>query len=200
MRVTDSITADAKPEILRWADVLASPPTKLLMVERALKTLARGKATGYQLYKMCRIATSVNFYDYKDETSYLHHVLSPIFRREKPIVDPHANINPFHPIIKYGTSYGLGRRKTAIAQAWVTPGSGRFDINGMGHLEYFKNHIDIFKIAHPLKVSGAFGQFDVKVKVRGGGTSGQADAIALAVARALSRFVPGIGRFFRKSE
>ena len=66
-------------------------------------------------------------------------------------------------------------------------------INGRSHLEYFTNEEDIETIGLPLSLTNSLQQFDVKVSVDGGGTSGQRDAIKLGLARALGNFVPGFG-------
>lgn len=81
---------------------------------------------------------------------------------------------------------GTGRRKTAIARVRLFPGSGDFVVNGKSAEEYFGAR-DLFHkmIAQPLELTGNTASFNVLVKVRGGGPSGQAGAVRHGVARAL---------------
>ncbi|MBW7845806.1 MAG: 30S ribosomal protein S9 [Bacteroidia bacterium] len=79
----------------------------------------------------------------------------------------------------------LGRRKTSIARVYLTPGTGKFEVNGSEPKAYFPTLVLQHSILHPFEVTNTLGQFDVKCNVNGGGISGQADAIKLGVARAL---------------
>ena len=78
-----------------------------------------------------------------------------------------------------------GRRKTSVARACVTKGSGNIEVNGRDYKEYFKTPTLHYYVTQSLKVSNAFGEYDVKVNVAGGGITGQAQAIRLAIAKAL---------------
>ncbi|MDX2173240.1 MAG: 30S ribosomal protein S9 [Bacteroidota bacterium] len=78
-----------------------------------------------------------------------------------------------------------GRRKTSVARAYVTKGSGKIEVNGRDYKEYFKTPTLHFYVTQSLAVSNALGEYDVKVNVKGGGTTGQAQAIRLAIAKAL---------------
>ena len=78
-----------------------------------------------------------------------------------------------------------GRRKTSVARAYVTKGSGNIEVNGRDYKEYFKTPTLHYYVTQSLKVSNAFGDYDVKVNVAGGGITGQAQAIRLAIAKAL---------------
>lgn len=81
---------------------------------------------------------------------------------------------------------GTGRRKTAVARVRLFPGSGDFVVNGKKPLEYFGAR-ELFhrEIVRPLELTGNLSNFNVLVKVRGGGVSGQAGAVRHGVARAL---------------
>ena len=83
------------------------------------------------------------------------------------------------------TYQAVGRRKSAVARVWLRPGGGDWIINGRAVEDYFPlaRHRDT--IAKPFTVTDTAGQFGVHVRVAGGGPSGQADAIQLAVARAI---------------
>jgi small subunit ribosomal protein S9 len=81
---------------------------------------------------------------------------------------------------------GVGRRKTAVASVRLRKGTGSFDINGRKMEDYFSSDLQRDIIAAPFKVAGsAASQYDVIVRVRGGGIEGQAIAIRLGIARAL---------------
>ena len=79
----------------------------------------------------------------------------------------------------------VGRRKTSRARVVLMPGSGRWSVNGRDLQAYFPRILHRKRAQEALKVTSTDGQFDVEVRVRGGGISGQADAIRLAVARAV---------------
>jgi small subunit ribosomal protein S9 len=81
---------------------------------------------------------------------------------------------------------GTGRRKTAVARVRLFPGSGEIVVNGKSVLEYFGAR-ELFhkEIARPLDLTGNLTSFNVLVKVRGGGVSGQAGAVRHGIARAL---------------
>jgi len=78
-----------------------------------------------------------------------------------------------------------GRRKTSVARAYVTPGSGKIEVNGRDYKEYFKTPTLHFYVTQSLKVSNLLENYDVKVNVAGGGVTGQSQAIRLAIAKAL---------------
>jgi small subunit ribosomal protein S9 len=78
-----------------------------------------------------------------------------------------------------------GRRKTSVARAYVTKGSGKIEVNGRDYKEYFKTPTLHYYVTQSLAVSNALTEYDVKVNVKGGGTTGQAQAIRLAIAKAL---------------
>ncbi|MGZ3918747.1 MAG: 30S ribosomal protein S9 [Bacteroidia bacterium] len=78
-----------------------------------------------------------------------------------------------------------GRRKTSVARAYVTKGSGNIEVNGKDFKEYFKTPTLHYMVTQSLNVSNVREEYDVKVNVKGGGTTGQAQAIRLAIAKAL---------------
>jgi len=80
----------------------------------------------------------------------------------------------------------VGRRKSAIAQISINSGDGKFFINGKGGLEYLQeNPSFLLSIQAPFELFGLQNSFNVNVNVTGGGLSSQAEAIRLAIARAL---------------
>jgi small subunit ribosomal protein S9 len=78
-----------------------------------------------------------------------------------------------------------GRRKTSVARAYVTPGSGNIEVNGKDFKQYFTTPTLHYYVTQSLMVSNARESYDVKVNVKGGGITGQAQAIRLAIAKAL---------------
>jgi small subunit ribosomal protein S9 len=80
---------------------------------------------------------------------------------------------------------GTGKRKTSIARVILRPGDGATWINGRTIEEYFPRATHRTALMAPLKVAGAEGTYDLRVRVEGGGPTGQAEAIRHGVARAL---------------
>ncbi len=82
--------------------------------------------------------------------------------------------------------HAVGRRKTAVARVYLTPGSGKWVINGRTLGEYFPRRSLIQHIQQPFSATDTLGAFDVRARVSGGGLTGQAGALRLAVARTLT--------------
>ena len=82
-------------------------------------------------------------------------------------------------------NYGTGRRKKSIARVYLTPGTGNITINKRNIDEYFGLETLKVIVRQPLVATETVEKFDVKVTVRGGGTTGQAGAIRHGIARAL---------------
>jgi small subunit ribosomal protein S9 len=94
---------------------------------------------------------------------------------------------------------GVGRRKTATARVRIFPGGqGRFIVNDKPIEQYFPRFGDIDRILKPLKATASEGRYDITVLVKGGGVTGQADAVAHGVARALIKFDPELRPTLRK--
>jgi len=79
----------------------------------------------------------------------------------------------------------LGRRKRAVCRLYLTPGSGKWDVNGRTLGDYFPRPTLVSAIQQPFALTDTLGRFDVKAVLDGGGVSGQAGAVRLAIARAL---------------
>ena len=86
---------------------------------------------------------------------------------------------------KTSSYYGTGRRKTSIARVYLTSGKGEVTINKKPMDEYFGLETLKVIVRQPLVATDTLGKFDVKVIVKGGGTTGQAGAIRHGIARAL---------------
>ena len=87
-------------------------------------------------------------------------------------------------------TYATGRRKTAIARVWITPGSGKLAINKMPLDQYFGNIFFEPKVAKPFFVTETTDQFDVTATVKGGGKAAQIDALVHGISRALQDLNP----------
>lgn len=85
----------------------------------------------------------------------------------------------------------IGRRKTSVARVYLQEGSGKMELNGREGLSYLNNDVLIMKVRKPFEVVGLTQeQFDVKAHLDGGGVNGQAEALRLAISRALEQFNP----------
>ena len=84
----------------------------------------------------------------------------------------------------------LGRRKAAIARVYVAEGSGNITVNGRDLQVYFPSGILQYVVKQPLVKLGVEGKYDIKVNLKGGGSTGQAEALRLAIARALVKIDP----------
>ncbi len=79
----------------------------------------------------------------------------------------------------------IGRRKTSVARLYFSAGNGKISINGRTLEDYFPSEIHKIIIKQPFVLIDADGKYDIKVNVNGGGFKGQAEAIRLAISRAL---------------
>ncbi len=84
----------------------------------------------------------------------------------------------------------IGRRKTAIARIYLTPGNGTIEVNKKDYKVYFPTGVLQYVINQPLILTKNEGKFDIKVNVDGGGFKGQAEAVRLAISRALVELDP----------
>ncbi|MGF1558157.1 MAG: 30S ribosomal protein S9 [Flavobacteriaceae bacterium] len=83
------------------------------------------------------------------------------------------------------TIHKIGRRKTAVARVYVSSGNGSITINQRDLKVYFPTATLQYKVMQPFAMTSTEGNFDVKVNVHGGGITGQAEAIRLALSRAM---------------
>ena len=83
------------------------------------------------------------------------------------------------------TIHKIGRRKTAVARVYLSDGKGKITINSKDLTEYFPTATLQYKVNQPFTLTDTLGNYDVKVNVYGGGITGQAEAIRLAISRAM---------------
>ena len=88
------------------------------------------------------------------------------------------------------TIHTIGRRKASVARIYMSEGKGNITVNGKDFKEYFPDDTMQFKLEQPFNIADLAGKFDVKANVNGGGTTGQSEAIRLAISRALCKLDP----------
>jgi len=84
--------------------------------------------------------------------------------------------------------YGTGRRKTAVARVWIKAGAGEITVNGRRVEDYFMRYGGRAALLRPLQLTELEGKLDIAVNVRGGGETGQAEAVRHGLSRALVRY------------
>ena len=96
-------------------------------------------------------------------------------------------------------TYATGKRKTAIARVWITPGSGKININKQSLEDYFGNIFFEPKISKPFAVTETADKYDVKATVTGGGKSAQVDALVHGISKALQEMNPEMRDSLKKA-
>ncbi|MCH2459931.1 MAG: 30S ribosomal protein S9 [Gemmatimonadetes bacterium] len=89
------------------------------------------------------------------------------------------------PVESQETIQTVGRRKRSIARVLISQGTGQWTVNGRQMDDYFPRPTHQIRVVEPLKVTGLETSVDVTVRVRGGGLTGQSDAVRMGLARAL---------------
>ncbi|KAI1377318.1 37S ribosomal protein S9 [Hypoxylon crocopeplum] len=103
------------------------------------------------------------------------------------------------PVDKFGRSHGVGRRKSSMARAWLVEGTGEVLINGKTLNEAFARVHDRESALWGLKTMDRMDKYNVWALVEGGGTTGQAEALAMAIAKALAVHEPALKAPLRKA-
>ena len=86
--------------------------------------------------------------------------------------------------------YGTGRRKSSAARVYLRPGGTKFTVNGRSFEDYFSSDMLKMIVRQPLAITETADKFDIQVRVRGGGFTGQAGALRHGISRALLEFNP----------
>jgi len=123
-------------------------------------------------------------------------------RSEEPVVEEKAEekqpARPAPPLSEDTLFvWGTGRRKASVARVRIRPGDGKFLVNDREIADYFFSLKHQQKAVSPLETVNMNGSFDVWVNVRGGGKTGQADAVSLGLARAIAKHVPDVEHSLR---
>ena len=100
---------------------------------------------------------------------------------------------------KSNVFYATGKRKNAIARTWITPGKGDIIINDKPMDDYFRIDSNKRNLIQPLVLTDNREAFDIKVKVKGGGISGQAGAVRHGITRALLLADPELREVLKKA-
>jgi small subunit ribosomal protein S9 len=95
--------------------------------------------------------------------------------------------------------YATGKRKSAIARTWIKPGSGEITINNRPLDDFFKVPTAKTILRQPLALTNTLDKFDIRVRVGGGGISGQAGAIRHGITRALIQYDPELRSALKKA-
>ena len=82
----------------------------------------------------------------------------------------------------------IGRRKTSVARVYMSKGKGNITVNKKAYSDFFSTATLQYKILQPFNLTETKDKFDLSVSVKGGGVNGQAEAIRLAISRALVEF------------
>lgn len=117
------------------------------------------------------------------------------FKRD---INPHNNTTKPIYIDKFGRALGVGKRKTSTARAWVVEGTGEVLVNGKSLADAFGRVHDRESAMWALKASQRVDKYNVWALVDGGGTTGQAEALTLAVAKALMAHEPALKPVLRR--
>jgi small subunit ribosomal protein S9 len=94
--------------------------------------------------------------------------------------------------------YATGKRKYAIARAWVSSGTGAITVNTKAVEQYFPRQTLRSVVQFPFEITGLTGKYDVKATVNGGGTTGQASALRHAISKALVTMNPALREPLKK--
>jgi small subunit ribosomal protein S9 len=85
-------------------------------------------------------------------------------------------------------TWGVGRRKSAVARVRIAPGTGKIELNGRTLNEYLTNERDRKSLFGPIEVTNTGGKIDIFARCTGGGSTGQAGAIVMGLGRALAKY------------
>jgi len=110
------------------------------------------------------------------------------------VADTAVEFSKAHPI------WGTGRRKSAVARVRLMPGNGKILINKREVNNYFTEEKDRQSVLSPLIATDTLTAYDVGVNLKGGGTTGQADAVKLGIARALRKVDPSLEQTLREGK
>jgi len=116
-------------------------------------------------------------------------------------IEAEAEVTPVQSVSKpqkFGYWWGTGRRKAAVARVRIRPGSGKIQVNKRDLEAYFTEVQDRQDVASPLDATKTTDKIDVFVNVKGGGSTGQAGAIKLGVARALKDYDSALESILRE--
>ena len=98
------------------------------------------------------------------------------------------------------SKYATGKRKTSIAKVWLKKGSGNIYVNGKKYEDYFKRANHKMRIVKPFELINQKADYDTRCNVRGGGLTGQVDAVVHGISKALLLFDPNLKSTLKKEK
>ncbi|ESZ99427.1 putative 40S ribosomal protein S9, mitochondrial [Sclerotinia borealis F-4128] len=136
--------------------------------------------------------------------NHIHPSVMPLDVKEainlyKRDIDPHENLAKPIPIDQFGRALGVGRRKSSTAKAYLVEGTGEVLVNGKTLAEAFGRHHDRESVIWALKSTDRIDKYNLWALVNGGGTTGQAEALTLAVGKALLSHEPALKPALRRA-
>ncbi len=136
-----------------------------------------------------------------DKTPTAEITLGETTQIDKPKESAETKASFSIPTLAEGVHYifGTGRRKKAVARVRIRPGTGKILVNKRDFEVFFVHEKDRTAAISPLKTTGMNNSLDVWVNVRGGGSTGQADAVKLGLARAIAKAIPDAEHTLRVS-
>lgn len=94
----------------------------------------------------------------------------------------------------------IGRRKTAVARVYLSEGEGTVYVNGRELADYFPLAIQQYKVHRPFELTSTLGKYNVDVNVDGGGITGQAESVRMAISRALVEIDPEYKKLLKEEK
>ena len=136
-----------------------------------------------------------------DKTPAVEVTLGDTTQIDKPKESAETKASFSIPTLGEGVHYifGTGRRKKAVARVRIRPGTGKILVNKREFETFFVHEKDRTSAISPLKTTGMTNSLDVWVNVCGGGSTGQADAVKLGLARAIAKAIPDAEQTLRSS-
>ncbi|MFZ7127748.1 MAG: 30S ribosomal protein S9 [Desulfobacterales bacterium] len=95
--------------------------------------------------------------------------------------------------------YATGKRKSAVARTWLVPGNGTVTVNDRPIEDYFKLESSRISMLQPFQLTNTLGQYDVKIRVHGGGITGQAGAVRHGITKALIMVNPDFRQSLKRA-
>jgi len=136
-------------------------------------------------------------YNFQEHCDLLYAILQPIIEKDFIMEDPPMKNRRKRTKVLTLRASGKGKRKASNARCVITPGTGILTINGRCYTEYFKNRSDRIMLLNVYKYANCWNRFNMDVRIRGGGTTGQSAAAQLAMVHALIAFNPQNKHMFR---
>lgn len=187
-----------KSFFFKLTEMASQPRPILAAIQESFEKFGRGKVKEREFMavierlKMKDPSTSSQPYQ------ALYEILTPIHKQREEEKSNVAQKKDREPKIINGFAIGTAKRKSSRAYAKITPGNGLFTINGKDYLSYLTNPFAKHQILNILSLVNVTREFDIQVTVRGGGITGQTDAITLAITNAISNFIPEFAHFYAK--